>query len=161
MKVVDASTEHEMKNRDSAYFRGRLAKDHPAILAEVHSGRLSVRAASAKAGLIHLPTRLDALKREWKKAARSDQVEFVKWLKAGAWKTRVRLIADRKGRLRGDVRAFLSRWVATHRSRPGRIMKQMGFSGFDYTLAAAIVRRSELRAEVITKLDARLKKEGF
>ena len=37
------------KKRDSEYFKKRLARDHPAIFAEVRSGALSIRAASATA----------------------------------------------------------------------------------------------------------------
>ena len=149
------------KKRDREYYKGRLTKDHPALLAEVRSGGLSVRAASAKAGLIRLPSRVDALKREWKKANSAQQVEFVKWLKAGALKRVGRPIADADGRLRSDVRAFLSHWVESHRSKPGRIMKEIGFSGFDYTLSWAISDGHALRPAVIPKLSDWLTKQGY
>jgi hypothetical protein len=149
------------KKRNREYYKKRLAKDHPALLAEVHSGRLSVRAASAKAGLIHLPTRLDALKREWNGASELQQDEFKEWLKAGALKRVGKSIADADGRLRSDVRAFLSHWVKSNRSKPGRIMKEMGFSGFDYTLSWAISDGHGLRPAVIPKLSDWLTKHGF
>jgi hypothetical protein len=152
---------HMKKKRDAEYYKKRLAKDHPALFADVRSGRLSVRAASAKAGLIHLPTRLDALKREWRGASGVHRVDFIKWLKAGALKHVGKPIADADGRLRVDVRAFLSDWVKSHRSKPGRIMKQIGFSGFDYTLATAISRGETLRPEVIPKLNNWLTTHGF
>lgn len=150
-----------MKKRDSAYYKKRLAKDHPSLFAEVRSGRLSVRAASAKAGLIHLPSRLDALKREWRGASGAQRVEFIKWLKAGALKRVGRPIADADGRLRSDVRAFLSHWVTSNRSNPGRIMKEIGFSVFDYTLASALSGKTTLRPAVIPKLGDWLIKHGF
>src|ERR1035437_447814 len=60
------------KKRDAAYYKKRLAKDHPAIFADLDAGRIkSVSAASAKAGLIKLPTRFGALKREWTGASRA------------------------------------------------------------------------------------------
>lgn len=149
------------KKRDRKYYKGRLAKGHPGIYAEVLSGALSVRAASAKAGLIHLPTRVGALKREWKKASNAQQVEFVKWLKASLPKRTVKAIADADGRLRPEVRTFLAGWIASHKSKPGRIMKQIGFSGFDYTLSWAISGGRELRPEVIPRLSDWLIKEGF
>jgi hypothetical protein len=89
------------KKRDAEYYEKRLAKDHPALLAEVRS--LSVRAASAKARLIHLPTRLDALKREWKGASDAQRRDFVIWIKSGAYKWEGLPIADPEGRLRRDV----------------------------------------------------------
>jgi hypothetical protein len=110
------------KKRDARYYKARLAREYPAIFAEIHSGGLSVRAASAKAGLIHLPTRLDALKREWKKADRVEQRRFVIWAKAEEVKARgatVRPIADSAGHLRADAVKFLSDWITTNRSKPG------------------------------------------
>jgi hypothetical protein len=148
-----------MKKRDSAYYRRRLAKDHPAIFAEVVAGLLSVRAASAKAELIHLPTRLEALKREWNGATDAQQVHFIIWLKSGAYKRQP--IADSDGRLRRDVSDFLLRWVARKGLRPGNIMKELGFSSHDATFASAISSDYPLRAEVIPKLAAWLKKQGF
>lgn len=158
---VDASTKQTMKKRDSAYYRRRLAKDYPEIFAEVVSGRLSVRAASAKAGLIRPPTRSKALKREWKGATDAQRVEFLIWLKSGAYKWVGLPIADSEGRLRRDVSDFLLRWVARKGLRPGNIMKELGFSGHDATFASAISSDGPLRAEVIPKLAAWLKKQGF
>jgi hypothetical protein len=150
-----------VKKRDSAYYKKRLAKDHPALFAEVRAGKLSVRAASAKAGLIHLPTRLDALKREWRGASESQRDEFKEWIKTGALKRVAKPIADSDGRLRSGVRAFLSHWVKSNRSKPGRIMKQMGLSGHDYRLSQAIFGGHELPPGVIAKLDDWLPKHGF
>ena len=89
------------EKRDFAYYRNRLAKKHPLIYAEVVEGRLSVRAASAKAELIRLPTRLGALKREWRKAKRAEQRQFVVWVmeEAKARGAVLPTIADTEGRL--------------------------------------------------------------
>jgi hypothetical protein len=71
------------KFRDAAYFRRRLERDFPAIYADLLAKRYSsVRQAAAAAGLIHLPTRIDALKREWRMAKGPEQTEFLKWLEA-------------------------------------------------------------------------------
>ncbi|MGD0420311.1 MAG: hypothetical protein ABSA68_12155 [Xanthobacteraceae bacterium] len=150
-----------MKKRDSAYYRKRLAKDHPLIYAEVVAGRLSVRAASAKADLIHLPTRVDALKREWKRASEAQRDEFQEWVKTGTSKGRPKPIADADGRLRTDVRAFLSHWITSHKSRPGRILEEIGFSVHDYTLSWAISDGHGLRPDVIPKLSAWLIARGL
>ena len=148
--------------RGAAYYRARLRRDRPTIFADLSSGKfVSVREAAAAAGLIHLPSRLDALKREWRGASGAQHVEFLKWLKAGALKRVGRPIADADGRLRSDVRAFLSHWVESHRSKPGRIMKEIGFSGFDYTLSWAISDGHALRPAVIPKLSDWLTKQGY
>jgi hypothetical protein len=149
------------KKRDAEYYKKRLAKDYPAIFAEVRSGRLSVRAASAKAGLIHLPTRLDALKREWQGASEPQRDEFEKWLKTGALKRVGKTIADADGRLRSDVRAFLSGRLRSIGWTPGRLMKEIGFKGYDYTLSSAILSGNTLRPAVIPKLSDWLTKQGF
>ena len=149
------------KKRDAEYYKKRLAKEHPALFAEVRSGELSVRAASAKARLIHLPTRLDSLKREWRGASGAQRVEFIKWVKAETSKHAGRSIADPDGRLRSDVRAFLTHWLASNRSKPGWILKEIGFSVFDPTLASALSGKTTLRPEVIPKLGDWLTKHGF
>ena len=86
------------------------------------------------------------------RASGAQRVEFIKWLKAGALKRVGRPIATSDGRLRSDVRAFLSHWVTSNRSKPGRIMKEIGFSVFDYTLASALSGKTTLRPAVIPKL---------
>lgn len=152
------------KKRDAKYYKGRLAREYPAIFAEIRPGGLSVRAASAKAGLIHLPTSVDALKREWKKTSRVEHVEFLGWATAREGRARgapVRPIADSAGHLRPDVAKFLSDWVKTNRSKAGRIMKAIGFSNFDYTLHEAIYGGHWLRAAVIPKLTDWLIAQGF
>jgi hypothetical protein len=121
----------------------------------------STRSTNALKRVWRVPSRVDALKREWKKANNAQQVEFVKWLKAGALKRVVKPIADREGHLRPDAVAFLSHWLATRRLKPGRIMEQMGLSWHDWRLAATINRGETLAPEVIPKLIDWLAKEGF
>ena len=71
------------KKRDSHYWLGRLERDHPTIFAAYKAGRIkSVRQACAKAGLIRLPGRLDALKREWKAATISEKSAFLEWTRS-------------------------------------------------------------------------------
>ncbi len=68
------------KKRDSAYWLGRLERDHPAIFAAYKAGQIkSVREACAQARLIRLPGRLDALRREWKAASESERATFLEW----------------------------------------------------------------------------------
>lgn len=148
--------------RDAAYYRARLRRDHPTVSAGLSSGKYaSVREAAAAAGLIRLPSRLDALKREWNRASKTQHVEFINWLKAGAFKRVAKSIADSDGRLRSDVKAFLSGRLRSIGWTPGRLMKEIGFKGYDYTLSSAILSRTTLRPAVIPKLTAWLKMEGF
>jgi hypothetical protein len=149
------------KKRDRAYYRERLAKEHPALYAKVRSGELSVHAASAKAGLIHLPSRVDALKREWKKANNAQQIEFEKWIKAAVPKRAPKPIADPDGHLRSDVKVFLSDRLKRLGWTPGRLLREIGFKGGDWTLSSAILNGTTLRSEVIPELSAWLAKEGF
>ena len=69
------------KIRDSAYWLGRLEREHPDIYADHRAGKISsVREACIRARLIRQPTRLDALKREWKKTGYRDRKAFVDWI---------------------------------------------------------------------------------
>jgi len=148
--------------RDAAYYRARLRRDYPTFFVGLASGKYgSVREAAAAAGLIRLPSRLDALKREWKRANEPQRDQFRAWLKPTAIRGIAKPISDSDGRLRPNVRAFLSHWVESNKSKPGRIMKQIGFSGFDYRLSMAIYGGHELRPVVISKLTDWLVKEGF
>ncbi|WP_152619649.1 hypothetical protein [Paramagnetospirillum magnetotacticum] len=71
------------KKRDAAYWRGRLERDQPSFYADLIAGTYtSVRAACAAAGLIQLPNRLDALKREWRKADAVERDGFRVFLEA-------------------------------------------------------------------------------
>ena len=152
------------KTRDSAYYRERLRKEHPAIHADLLAKKYkSTRQAAAAARLIHLPTRLDALKRDWNRATAAEQVAFLTWLKASRAKAPTMVlgpIADLKGRLRKDVRDFLTKWIAEKRSKPGRIMKEMGLSLYDITLSGAIDGHT-VRKQVIDRLGPWLIKNGF
>jgi hypothetical protein len=61
-----------------AYFRSRLAREHPAFLARLEAGEFrSVRAAAKAAGLIHERTRLEELARAWQRANAEDRAAFL------------------------------------------------------------------------------------
>jgi len=151
------------KKRDSAYYRRRLEKDHPAVYRELLSKKhRSVRAAAAAAGLIHLPTRVDALKREWTRATAPERSAFVAWLKAGAKsKPRIVTIADKEGRLRPDVRSFLADWFKANRLTPGRVLKTLGFTNHDFRLFRAVYHREPLPKHILDRLAPWLVAQGF
>lgn len=152
------------KKRDAKYFRDRLKRDKPAVYADLIAGKYtSVRAASAAAGLIHLPGRLDALKREWKRASTAERSDFRKWASAPSPAGAVAgtPIVDSAGHLRRDVKDFLSDWIATNRSKPGRILKEAGGKVHDATLSPAIYRDGSINEETSDRLVPWLIAKGF
>lgn len=155
------------KKRDSAYYKRQLERRFPKLFADLTSGKIgSVRQAAGAAGLIHLPTRLDALKREWKKAGKSDRRAFVVWLRGTivsppAVRPIKRSIIDPGGHLRPAVVKFISDWTVAQRITPGKIMKEIGFKNYDATLALALKRGKPIRSEVLIPLEGWLARNGF
>jgi hypothetical protein len=155
------------KKRASAYFEARLKRDFSKIYADLRAGKFkSVRQAAAAAGLIHLPTRFDALKREWKRANAKERGDFTAWqkglapTKAPFRSTKISII-DAMGHLKPAVINFIRDWTVVKRIKPGRIMKEIGFSNFDYTLSHALKRGAPLRNAVVVPLENWLVRNGF
>src|ERR1700730_17181594 len=110
------------KKRDSAYYKERLKRDFPPIFADLRAGKFkSVRQAAAAAKLIHLPTRVDALKREWKRSSTREKNEFVAWTKGlkAASAAPSMPITDAAGHLKPAVIRFITAWTRDRRIRPG------------------------------------------
>jgi hypothetical protein len=152
------------KRRDSAYYDGRLKRDFPTIFSDLRAGKFkSVRQAAAAAGLIHLPTRVDALKREWKRATTREKNEFVAWTKGRKATSAAPSmpIIDTAGHLKPAVIRFISDWTRDKRITPGKIMKEMGFSNFDYTLSHALRLGAPIRPAAILPLESWLIRKGF
>jgi hypothetical protein len=155
------------KKRDSGYYRERLRRDHPRIYADLGAGRYrSVRQAAIAAGLIREPTRLQALKRNWQRASPAEQRRFVAWVRARTASARragpsISAIVDSDNRLKPPVVSFLKGWIRAHRYKPGWIMKDLGFSVYDATLAPAITSNGPVREKVADKLQHWLAKQGF
>lgn len=157
------------KKRDRAYYEARLKRDFPRIFAELRAGKFkSVRQAAAEAGLIHLPTRFDALKREWKRGTYPDRTKFINWLKATRYglpplKSRAPTpaIADSAGILLIPVVAFLKNWIDCYNTTAGRIMQVMGFRNFDTRLSQSLGRRVGLPADILSALAVWLKAQGY
>ena len=150
------------KKRDSAYFKKRLEQDFPKIFNDLRAGKIkSVRQAAAAAGLIHLPTRVDALKREWKRATTAEKNEFVVWTKGRKAASAASIaIIDPDGHLKPGVIRFIRGWTRDKRIKPGKIMKEIGFSNNDYTLSHALGRGAPLRSAVIPPLKSWLVRKG-
>jgi hypothetical protein len=157
------------KKRASAYLEGRLKRDFPKEFADLRAKKFkNVSQAAVAAGLIRLPTRFDALKREWKGGSDSQRRQFINWLKS----TRFGLaplsppaptpaIADSTGVLLVPVVAFLKNWIDCYNTTPGRIMKVMGFPNYDTRLSQALSRRVGLPADILGALTVWLRSQGY
>ena len=61
----------------SAYLRARLARDHPDVLAAYERGEFpSIRAAAIDARIVKVPTPLEQLRKDWKKASPEERQTF-------------------------------------------------------------------------------------
>lgn len=66
--------------RDKAYYEARLKGEHPALFADVVSGKLALWDAVYQAGLKPRPTPIKLLKQKWRKAAPIERDLFLQWL---------------------------------------------------------------------------------
>jgi hypothetical protein len=153
------------KKRASAYYIEQIQRRFPKIYANLRAGKIkSVRQAAAAAGLIRLPTRVDALKREWKRATTSEKNQFVAWIKGTKTTPTASAsipIIDAAGHLKPAVILFINGWTKDKRIKPGRIMKEMGFSNFDYTLSHALRLGAPIRSAAVPPLENWLARKGF
>ena len=152
------------KKRDSDYYEERLRKGHPAVYSDLRAGKhRSVRAAALAAGLIRRPTRLQALKREWNGASAADRIAFLKWVKSSVVRsaTSGRLIATSDGRLLPHVVPVLSGWLKANRLRPGRIMKEIGGTNYNWKMSRAIFHGEPLPKPVLDKLAIWIRRKGL
>lgn len=150
------------KKRDSAYWRGRLEREHPAIYAKLLSGEFpSIRAACAAAGLIRLPTRFDALKREWRRATNAQRKAFVGWLEGGKSRalTPAELI-DTDGHLTLSVIQQLERLMEAEGIKMGQLMTRLGYSKLDGSLGSVMRHRLRPNPELLTRLAKILRGRG-
>lgn len=155
------------KKRDSAYWLARLERDRPEIHARLLAGRFaSVRAACAEAGLIRLPSRLDALKREWARASAAERETFLDWLKGtGSSASTISpplsvplILAGSDGRLLPQVVERIQAAMAQRglrgprRSNTGPIMTAMGLKPLDGRLGMALAGRWKPNEEFLDRL---------
>ena len=144
-----------MSKRDAAYYRKRLKSEHPLIYADLMAGRIpSTRQAAAQAGLIHLPTRLSAMKKDWKKATTAERRRFLEWLKSGSAPG---VGPRRKAAPLLDSDGYLSRAVADRvllqRAKLGlgknATYVDMGLKAFDYRINGVLDRRRKPPPEIL------------
>lgn len=144
------------RKRDSGYYRERLRREFPTIYKDLVSGKIAtVRQAAIRAGLIRSPTRLDALKREWRRASSAERRAFAAWLRASLPKGETALPPrspiDGTGRLKKPVVDHIEAWCRSRKKSPGQIMKEMGFSNYDFRLAQAL-KGAPLASEIVDRL---------
>jgi hypothetical protein len=155
------------KKRDSAYLKDRLKRDFPKEFADFRAGKYkNVSQAAVAAGLIRRPTRFENLKREWKGATPAQRSAFFTWLKA----TRIGLkratkikppIADAGRYLKPEVIAVIRKWLAANHAEISDIVRDMGLSPLDGSLALALKGAYRLHKDTIAKLEIWLKLQGL
>lgn len=135
------------KKRDSAYWLARLKREYPAIYAKYRSKEItSVRAACIKAGLIHQPSQLDILKREWRRTSPSQRDAF---LNSIAPRSRITPskpksvlshtdLVDSAGYLRPTVKTLIRARMKTDGVRSADLMESLGFDRFNTSLMSAM-----------------------
>jgi len=148
------------KKRDNAYWLPRLKTDHPAIYARVMAGEISVRQGCAEAGLIHLPTRADALMREWRAATAKERREFLSRVKAEATGTvakplpppRAKLLLEPDGKLSAATIARITLAMRRLGVKSGPVCRAMGYNALDPRLGMALNRAWAPHAEYLGRL---------
>lgn len=142
------------RRRDRLYWLKRLRAEYPGLAEQVDRGALTVRAACIKARLIKSPSRLDALKREWKKANLSDKRAFIMWLKASvSGKPRIEPLTA-SGYLTTAAIKQIHKIMADECLKPGQVMAQMGFKRLDPRLGFALRGDRKVNPEFAEKLEA-------
>ena len=71
------------KDRSNAYWRARIARDHPEIFARLASGEIrTVRAARSAAGLLRQPSQLERMMLSWERLNPRQRNDFLRWAHA-------------------------------------------------------------------------------
>jgi hypothetical protein len=153
-----------MKKRDAAYYQRRLKAEHPLIYADLKAGRISsTRQAAAKAGLIHLPTRLLGLRREWKGATNKERREFLEWLKSGSapgvkGKAPTAPLLDAGGYLSRSAADRVWELKRSLRLKKGQMYVQMGLKAHDWRVIRVLQHEDVPPLDVLEAIRAWLAK---
>jgi hypothetical protein len=132
------------RKRDSAYYRKRLKDEHPHIYAEFLAGKhRSVRAASLKAGLIHLPSSFVVLKREWGNASAKDREKFKDWISGTKPTTPTPAsLVDEDGFLTIAAIEEIDGIMKARRMKDADLMEKLGFNRHNSSFGRAKPGRS-------------------
>lgn len=158
-KHLHPSTDTMAKQkRDSDYFLQRMMgdKDKRAVYADYKAGAYkSVRSAAIAAGLIKEPTKLDALKRAWKKATPAERDDFLKWANPSAPSSGA--VVDTAGYPEDWVGVRVWEIIRRRGIERATVSKELGLKPLDASLWGALTpkvgRRSKIRPTVVTALE--------
>lgn len=148
--------------RDSAYYEERLKRDYPAIYADLKGGKyLTVADAALAAGLKKPRTRLQEMKNAWSKAGRTEQHDFLKWIRASATPTTSSgghpsrpLAVD--GYIEPWARTRIEQIRTARKIGVRHIRDEMGVPRHDTSLEMALnsgVVKTRIRQELVKKLE--------
>lgn len=175
--------------RNKTYYERRLEAEHPALARDVAAGKLTLWEAAHQTGLKPRPKAINGLKQHWKKATAAERDEFLKWLASEysvtcvasttapgsspalvparpstvttASKGATGSIVHPDGRLLADVKTAIETVLASRKIKAGVMMKEMGFSPYDQSIAYAIYRDTAIRNDdLIRELEEWLKAQG-
>lgn len=156
-----------MKKRDAAYYQRRLKAEHPSIYADLRAGRIaSTRQAAAKAELIRLPTRLTALKREWKRAKGKERREFLEWLRtevaSGTNGTSPQeSLLDSTGHLKLSAADRVWRQMRSLQLKKSEMYVQMGLKAYDWRVIGVLQRERKPTPQILEAISAWLAANAF
>ena len=133
------------KIRNNSYWMARFKRDHRTLYDGVKAGEITVRQARQVAGLLRLPSKLDALKRAWKMASESDRKAFDGWRKIGAKlpvaRRTVPLELDSEGKFTDMTCRRIRAILAANGNKMGLLMEELGYTRLNGSLGNAISRR--------------------
>jgi hypothetical protein len=156
--------------RDNKYFLDRLAAEQPHVYADYLAGKFkNISAAVVAGGLRKAPSGLDALNSAWARATPAErdafqmQIECIKpSIDQEAGPTATATIVSNAGTISLKNKTYLTSSqeeavrgiMARRKMRNGDVMRELGFTALDASLARALFRGSSLREEMLTALDA-------
>jgi hypothetical protein len=142
------------KKRDNAYWLPRLRDEHPHIYDRLVARKLaSVREACIEAGLIRQPTRLEALKREWKRASASEHREFLDWTKRWTPSRAAPVeLVDVSGFLTASAIDQLEKTITSRGMKKGDVMEKFGYKRLSSWLGMVMARHWKPKEELLKQL---------
>lgn len=159
----------KIQKRDNDYYLDRLRSDHPAIYADLRTGKFkNPSEAFLAAGLRKRKSPLDQLRSAWSKASSAEQSAFKGEIGCTASRTTVapsgltvshasapgnaRLPAG-KVHLPPTLEAEVRRIIAHRRLKNGDVMREMGLNARDASLGMALQRGTLVQDELIVALE--------
>jgi hypothetical protein len=163
----------KIQKRDNDYYLDRLRSDHPAIYADLRTGKFkNPSEAFVAAGLRRRKSPLDQLRTAWSKASSAEQSAFRGEIGCTASTTtttvsvapsgltvshasapgNVRLAAG-KVHLPPALEAEVRRIIAHRRLKNGDVMREMGLNARDASLGMALQRGTLVQDELIVALE--------